>query len=207
MLKAATKTLPALPVAVVLSSRPRYLEKKKYGVHWEVCSGTEEPSEINGSWFPTDRWFPETDFILKQWTQKLHRVFFTEVKIETAKLCLCMCMHMYQLSFLTWHDCKRNFHPDFSHPHGYRKQKFKGCWIYVSTVKFLSTEKYMLVKRYECCVIYCVSASKWNVTVHHITLFTEWEFTLLIFGQSFAVTFAVQNLPCTLAEWCYRNNS
>lgn len=181
--KAARKALPALPVTLVLSSRPRCLEKKENGVHWEVYNSTEEPSEINGSWFPTDRWFPETDFILKQRTQNLHWVFFYWNENWNAKLCLCMCMHMYQLSFLTWHDCKRNFHPDFSHPHGYRKKKFKGCWIYVSTVKFPSTEKYMLVKRYECCVIGCVSASKWNVTVHHITLFTEWEFTLLILAK------------------------
>lgn len=40
-----------------------------------------------------------------------------------------MCMHinMYQLPFLTWHDCKRNSHSDFSHPHEYRKKEFKGC--------------------------------------------------------------------------------
>lgn len=153
VLKAARKALPALPV--VLRSRPRCVEKKENAVHWEVYNGTEELSEINDSWFPTDRRFPETDFILKQWTQNLHRVFFTEVKIETAKLCLCMCMHMYQLSFLTWRDCKRNFHPDFSHPHGYRKKEFKGCWIYVSTVKFLSTEKYMLVKIWVLCNLLC----------------------------------------------------
>lgn len=57
------------------------------------------------------------------------REFFTEVQIETAKRCLCMCVHinMYQLPFLTWHDCKRNSHSDFSHPHEYRKKEFKGC--------------------------------------------------------------------------------
>jgi len=83
-------------------------------------------------WMAAD--FPQIDDFLRQisfWSSEhkiyIARVFFTEVKIETAKLCLCMCMHMYQLSFLTWHDCKRNFHPDFSHPHGYRKKKFKGC--------------------------------------------------------------------------------
>lgn len=57
------------------------------------------------------------------------REFFTEEQIETAKRCLCMCMHinMYQLPFLTWHDCKRNSHSDFSRPHEYRKKEFKGC--------------------------------------------------------------------------------
>lgn len=70
-----------------------------------------------------------TRFILRQWKKNFHsQRIFTEVQIERAKWCLCMCMHinMYQLSFLTWHDCKRNSHPDFSHPHEYRKKEFKG---------------------------------------------------------------------------------
>lgn len=34
-----------------------------------------------------------------------------------------------------------------------------------------------------------------NVTVHLVTLFLEWEFTLLVFGQKFAVSLTVQHLP------------
>lgn len=124
-------------------------------------------------------------------------------QLNCVYACVCICINFLssldviakEISILTFHTHmgtgRRNLKvAEFMYP-------LWNSWVLKSTCWW----------RYECCVIYCVSASKWNVTVHHITLFTEWEFTLLIFGQSFAVTFAVQNLPFTLAKWCYRSKN
>lgn len=114
---------------------------------------------------------------------------FTDVQLETAQWCLCMCMHVnvFQLSFFTWHDCKRNSHPDFSHPHEYRKKEFKGCLILCIHCEIPECWKYILLKRDERYVIYCLRASNRNVTVHHVTLSIEWEFTLLLWPNFWSV--------------------